>query len=465
MIFKLSFLLFFVATAAFASIDPRVNVNHAEFPWLVRFNSATGGLCTAQLVAPGLVLTNAHCITPENRDRNHHITNYQGRTFAVRFLRAGNFWPNRPTSEDWAFFRVIEEGAAGLDNTISVSPVTRQFGNAVSAGWGGIRVLTEDEIGRAQRLAVEFYRGKRHSPPELASVLNNSERRELIDVINAGFVADGLAELDGDHNQLKAHRNCQVVQVENNFGRVGTSCVAVPGNSGGCIFTMQGGRPVCESLLASGMSRGANYVGFVTPRPAFAVQTQRFFEAFRSLAPEAQQQPQQQPVLGEPCNHIDDPHATRFAAPGRRPHCCAEECQINFRPFNCRCIRIMAPTPQPQPQPPPQQQPPAPIPTPTPPPAPPPAPTPPPPPPPPVAQPTWPPVIPAPPGRARFVICPGALPTSPFVNDCSGLNFNFTTGVGLQFARGEINYADFNRLTRVPNPIGRWRSVRNPNLR
>lgn len=121
-----------------------------------------GNWCSAVMVE-GSIMTAKHCLYDESRDKEYSFDSYDGHLSAA-LSRFGDFQSDNPVtfSGDWA---VLTPDASDSDGFVSQNSVALSQRDAVGhaglfvlAGYGGLRVMSDEEIARFQKAYAEYLR-------------------------------------------------------------------------------------------------------------------------------------------------------------------------------------------------------------------------------------------------------------------------------------------------------------------
>lgn len=236
------------------------------------------GTCTAQYVAPDIILTARHCITSddafdnykllENNEDIYKITRYDGKATFVKLEKYGY----DTVSADWALFRITDSNLFSNDY-FDVAPQT-EYTTIDNAGFGYMRILSDDDIKKLRKI-ISKRQIEKDTNELLAADDINVENKILKHMELNGFKKlstnkklerlafgslktklekEGISPLsDIDQStkmyRLKAHRGCRFVKqslnqtilkhldIAWNLDSVAEStCDTFQGNSGGAYF-------------------------------------------------------------------------------------------------------------------------------------------------------------------------------------------------------------------------------------
>ena len=212
--------------------DDRRPIDSADWPWAAigRLNRATGGFCTATLIAARVVLTAAHCVYDSRLGRwsvpedLHFTAGYRRGAFLAhamgsRVVRAPDARPDLDPNEariadDWALIV--------LDRDIDIRPVP----------W---RALAPSALAAALAEGVLLRAGYSQDRPHLLAV-------------HAGCVVEGFTA----HERLFVH-----------------SCDATHGDSGSALLLRTGDDTVVLGLHVAVSTDGVQVRGIAIPAPRF----------------------------------------------------------------------------------------------------------------------------------------------------------------------------------------------------
>ncbi len=244
-------LLLFICTAANAGvgkIDEREYVSWGTHPYnnIVYFYTREWGTCTAQYVAPDIILTARHCITKDKDfDNNKHIGEeftiklHDGRKTQVRLEQYGRDL----LSDDWALLRVTDKNFYNR-NAFSVSPENK-LRSVTNAGFGYMRILKDDEIKKLKKIFKKTAKENNLSKTKFLDLIMPSAKDitangisllidltdETTECLKGGNQDDCVLEF-----KLKAHKGCALTKMAKDNRTVINNCDAMQGNSGGPYF-------------------------------------------------------------------------------------------------------------------------------------------------------------------------------------------------------------------------------------
>ena len=107
--------------------------------------------CTAQYVAPNLILTARHCIRTLSY-AIHKATNYKKERFNLQLIEYGD-----KAMGDWALL-LVKNKKYYSDAFFDIATINKQT-DLLNAGWGWLRILTDDEINTIIAI-LESYKDK-----------------------------------------------------------------------------------------------------------------------------------------------------------------------------------------------------------------------------------------------------------------------------------------------------------------
>ena len=302
MIFMLGF-----ATPAFCgvgNVDNREYVNWNSEPYnkFVRFTNATSS-CTAQYVAPNIILTAAHCFN----SNTNYITRSDDKEFELELLRDG--WANLTNrtkcsnSNDWAVFLIKDPD--GYKDYFKFDAIKQPHidTNVISAGFGGLRILLKDEITNINKAINDnLYNLKKTYDEKGISVfsqqLQNLIKEPPYNVTNPLF---------GDGKKFKAE-TCTVQLIpelkynadDRGQPLLSSTCDVWGGNSGGAVIDRNThnvyGVGHCADYFHFG---GENYGvdGTFVPTSQFQDELAQIIE---SNPPKHEPEPEPEPEITEP---------------------------------------------------------------------------------------------------------------------------------------------------------------------
>ncbi len=280
--------------------------------------------CTAQYVAPDIILTALHCVYYEGNPQTFQISNCKNpsKRWDAKIISTGA----STRDADWALLR-IQDSAGYSDEYFDVSPTTPENSIINNAGWGMIRRLSDQEITEIKNILRRYIA----EHPDVSSL------NELYLLIKTTIDVDEPS-LSGRGNyptQLKANTQCNITGTHaSNYCRqyeqsdpntcqqyrkyFDATCNAQHGNSGGPYFL--------GNTLYGIVSRGGIDDKFTLATSDIALKTVAFYDALTTAraaspvietqTPPVQQTPvaQQQPIVAEP-----DSQPERSTTPATEP--------------------------------------------------------------------------------------------------------------------------------------------------
>ncbi len=243
----ISLFALFICTTAFAGIgdiDQRVYVDWSQPPYnnIVYFYPKPFVTCTAQYVAPDIILTARHCVVDTRKfdkyvaiGQEYEIWTHDNRRTTAKLEKYGRNFKN----DDWALLRITDP--AFHRSTYFTASAKTQYGAITSAGFAGMRILSNEEI----RIAKQVFE-------QVAAQYSLTNYKDTFEV--------GAHKLQQDHNihlrdsrvpgsetpgeweyQLKATPTCRIESraliSDLSVGRFNSSCDTDGGDSGGPYFS------------------------------------------------------------------------------------------------------------------------------------------------------------------------------------------------------------------------------------
>ncbi|MDR1207374.1 MAG: S1 family peptidase [Rickettsiales bacterium] len=245
---------------ASAQIDPREYADWKnDYPEILLMVDESGKPhCTAQYVAPNIILTAAHCVRPPFSTKEE-IEKLLGASY--RFCNANDTCINATlanvgdlhSDEDWALLRTENQSEKYFD-VLSAAP---DVGTGIDLlGFGNLRILKDEELQTLRRKYIRACGGeeleefiiqegaKRGLTPNAArdectanSCITNMELLFCIEEFARLLELDdpelgpAMQPIFGDDGNLKVHRNCKVVSTGSAITEY--NCMSYKGNSGG----------------------------------------------------------------------------------------------------------------------------------------------------------------------------------------------------------------------------------------
>ena len=242
MIFIMGFTL--PAFCGVGNVDNRKYVNWNSDPYnkFVLFQNPTGS-CTAQYVAPNIILTAAHCLKKTASNSVNNIQRNDGRFFELTLLKDGWSGLTDRTScskpNDWAIFKIEDPDGYSSDffrfDSINQPNVKR---DVISGGFGALRILSREEIEKINQ-AIQA-----NEEELLKSIkINVSKFSNLLQDLITQPPYSITEPLFGDGTKFKAEPCTVQLQTNldgyNGYGdkpMLSSTCDIWGGNSGGAVI-------------------------------------------------------------------------------------------------------------------------------------------------------------------------------------------------------------------------------------
>lgn len=239
--------------------EPYKNFVYLEIMWTEDIPLAN---CSAQYVAPNLILSAGHCTEP---DHEYRATNYKHETFPIKLVETGY----KGKEVDWAVWLVTDPKY--YSDTFFYPNPPQGTENVINAGWGWVRILSDTELDKIRKILSDrsfITKIKQNSSSEDVYEFINTKLLEGEDVGYAddmdcrnkrsdGCWGDGQYDQDclnqvfkqcrvlfdklTDHdNRLKASR-CKILpdrHIIHGSKILGTTCDSWTGNSGGGYISL-----------------------------------------------------------------------------------------------------------------------------------------------------------------------------------------------------------------------------------
>lgn len=248
----------FISVPAFATqtIDPRQYVDWKTYPYnqLVFLTYVTSGLdfnCTAQYVAPNVILTARHCVTTSAK---YDEWAQKNKKEYIMFLADGTSTTDIELErygydndyEDWALLRVTNPKFFSRTPLPMVPETTT--GTVSSVGFAEMRILTDEEIEKYRDTLNNNCQGISECPDgcDADCLANALSLSDMDPNYNANYKLDG-STYKVRVNRLKTHRNCQIVEYngsvpsswnsgESRFLKFRSTCRTSKNDSGGAYI-------------------------------------------------------------------------------------------------------------------------------------------------------------------------------------------------------------------------------------
>ncbi len=234
------FIIYFTPTlAGIGDIDQREYVDWTQPPYnnIVYFYPSPSATCTAQYVAPDIILTARHCVTGTDTNDNNkelgrefQIWTHDNRRTSVKLEKYGTSFQN----DDWALLRVTDPEFHR--NTFFNTAKKTKKTTVTSAGFAGMRILSNDEIKIAKNVFLNIAR-TRH--PNNYKELYNAGANELATKHNIHLSDNRVpgSNKPGEREyKLKATHNCRITNTRITSGWFASTCDTDAGDSGGPYF-------------------------------------------------------------------------------------------------------------------------------------------------------------------------------------------------------------------------------------
>ena len=232
------------AIAGVGDIDQRVYVDWSTPPYnnIVYFYPKPYFTCTAQYVASDIILTARHCVVDTRKfdkyaaiGQEYEIWTHDNRRTTATLEKYGRNFKN----DDWALLR-ISDPTFHRSTYFNASSKT-QYGTITSAGFAGMRILTNDEISIAKQVFEDV--ATQQSLTNYNEIFQTSSH-ELQTKYNI-YLRDNRipgSKTPGEWEyRLKATPNCHIesraITSDLSFGWFKSSCDTDHGDSGGPYFS------------------------------------------------------------------------------------------------------------------------------------------------------------------------------------------------------------------------------------
>jgi len=273
------------------TIDKREYVDPAVAPFrsIVRMTSTN---CTAQYVAPNILVTAAHCV--EGIVMNMW-TNYKDEPVSVEVISDSGWRGARDWTNDWAILRVFPEKNARYADPGDVFQVAPQSvaGSVQQAGFGALRILSDQEIRLIRVKMLEIMQGERSNRATVLAV--ERDRVDVNEMSNSFYALDTLMmrllaiadipRADGgfglpdlfDDKELKFNKSCFMQSPSG--GVANHNCWTYGGDSGSALWT---GYNTINGIHVAGF-RHRLLIGDVARDQGVAVDTKQFYETLQQV--------------------------------------------------------------------------------------------------------------------------------------------------------------------------------------
>ena len=215
--------------AATGQVDDRVYVNWSdpEYHKVVVFIQPNG-YCTGQYVAPNIILTARHCITPDNIDR-YGIELYDGRATLVSLLSYGSGQIFR-SDGDWAFL-LVSDPKFYSDTYFNVARKATPKMTINNTGFGALRILSNAELAQLRQI---FSSQRNKMAAESNTNADAIQFSQIFKLVEDDIANLGIPSIMETGNVLKTHFNCKFTGLSQ--GNLWSTCDIYSGNSGGPYY-------------------------------------------------------------------------------------------------------------------------------------------------------------------------------------------------------------------------------------
>ena len=215
--------------AATGQVDDRVYVNWSdpEYHKVVVFIQPNG-YCTGQYVAPNIILTARHCITPDNIDR-YGIELYDGRATLVSLLSYGSGQIFR-SDGDWAFL-LVSDPKFYSNTYFNVARKATPKMTINNTGFGALRILSNAELAQLRQI---FSSQRNKMAAESNTNADAIQFSQIFKLVEDDIANLGIPSIMETGNVLKTHFNCKFTGLSQ--GNLWSTCDIYSGNSGGPYY-------------------------------------------------------------------------------------------------------------------------------------------------------------------------------------------------------------------------------------
>ena len=249
-------LIFYVAGIAFPAfcgvgdVDNREYVSDAEWatePYknfvYLRYGIGDGVWwgCTAQYIAPNLILSAGHCV---EKGATYEVRNYKRQTFKIKLLQTN--YTNFNKDGDWAVF-LVEDPQYYSDSFFNVEKVAyagRDYADVLNAGWGKMRVLTNDDMKQIRGI-IDSMPNALTADAFITRLKEEMDKRDMLSLIDfperlkkseckVVFIKDcGLLEINDPRIESVCNNQILLYNDRRFPNIIATTCDTWEGNSGG----------------------------------------------------------------------------------------------------------------------------------------------------------------------------------------------------------------------------------------
>ena len=215
--------------AATGQVDDRVYVNWSdpEYHKVVVFIQPNG-YCTGQYVAPNIILTARHCITPDNID-SYGIELYDGRATLVSLLSYGSGQMFR-SDGDWALL-LVSDPKFYSDTYFNVARKATPKMTINNTGFGALRILSNAELAQLRQI---FSSQRNKMAAESNTNADMIQFSQIFKLVEDDIANLGIPSIMETGNVLKTHFNCEFIGLSQ--GNMWSTCDIYSGNSGGPYY-------------------------------------------------------------------------------------------------------------------------------------------------------------------------------------------------------------------------------------
>ena len=159
------------------------------------------GTCSEQYVAPNLILSAGHCVG--DKKAKYKAVNYKNEEFDLVLAYTEYTGEDVNGINDWAVW-LVKDSKYYSDNFFEFDTITKQT-EFINAGWGWVRILTNDEIRRIFDLMTWLYDDNNSSKNMSVGEISNKLDKDMKDF--------GMEPIYDTKHRLKAS-HCHSIEPE-----------------------------------------------------------------------------------------------------------------------------------------------------------------------------------------------------------------------------------------------------------
>ena len=242
---------------SYVSANTKNMWNTAPYNRIVMVSRSDGGIGTGEFISPRHVLTNAHvaaaCGMNGRAKCSIHTADGKKLSAGVKFYGVMDKTQDWDDGKDWQVLEIDGE-YCGQNWFEMLKTTTLPQNNVWRAGWGGLRVLNDQDM-KNIRAAYSYWLRNGGSGPLRQDISSNREKyKPFLDKfreLSGGH--DFIKEYLKDHFTLKARKDCTMAQRNSKMFK--HTCDGWPGDSGSTIQNS-------NNRIVGLNNSGSGYIGY-----------------------------------------------------------------------------------------------------------------------------------------------------------------------------------------------------------